>query len=104
MKKLIALLPLLVVVAGCDSSPRVDCASEQAYTTSIKQITESLPAEESKAFQSAIAIENSAASIKAMGTGKEPPAHELSKQFDGMTGKQVLVKAEEIRRASRKKR
>lgn len=53
MKKLIMLLSV-VVLAACSGGPEVDASSQQAFESSVKEITQSLDKEQRPDFQRAV--------------------------------------------------
>lgn len=86
MKKLFALMMLLVMVAGC-GPPTLDCSTRGAYDASLQRIREAATPEERDRISDSIMLVSIGESMNAK---KALAPHEAAKRFNGMTGKQII--------------
>jgi hypothetical protein len=92
MKKLAALLLSLVVFAGCNSAATLDCSSQDAFNKSMKRINDKMSRKESGTFTSSLALHTQQENAKLPGQTRSQ--FEACKDFEGMTGQQIISKME----------
>jgi hypothetical protein len=81
----------LLVLAGCDSQPRIDASSDKALKASLKKIDEKLTDKKRQELARAtMVLMTREASDKAAST---PAKESIYKSLDGMSADEIIAKA-----------
>lgn len=99
MKRVILLWVMMagLLLMACNIEPKIDMSTDKKAETSMKKVYDALPKEDQERFEGALVIITMQYAFKKAFLGGLEDGDEWRKElFHGLTGKQVIAKAEEI--------